>query len=154
MIDDALLKMHLEAFVPLEIKELERQGGVTDWHIEEARRRIATLQVPEASEALFFAVVQGRTRRSMSILVECMAVLAFIPGGITAFGMHFEAKLEETTMSEEQQRRVRELIAGALYNDAANHKQWYLWRLVETLDIDLSDQWSEEYPEPEPGVAP
>lgn len=54
----------------------------------------------------------------------------------------------------QQQRSVKDLLANALYNDAAHHKQWYLWRIVEVLGLDLSDEWSEEYPKPEPGIAP
>lgn len=57
-------------------------------------------------------------------------------------------------MNEEQQKRVIELLANALYHDAAHHKQWYLWRIVEALGLDLSDEWDDDYPEPEPGVAP
>jgi hypothetical protein len=49
---------------------------------------------------------------------------------------------------------LKETIADALYNDAAHHKQWYLWRITELLELDLSDQWDEEFPEPEQGVAP
>jgi hypothetical protein len=62
---------------------------VTEWHLEEAQRRFATLRETGASEALFYA--SKATRRTMRILVECLAVLAFLPGGITAFGCHFEA---------------------------------------------------------------
>ncbi len=39
---ESLLATHLQAFVPLEIRELYRQGGVTDWHIEEAQQRMRT----------------------------------------------------------------------------------------------------------------
>lgn len=88
-----LLILHLQAFVPLEIKELQRQGGITDWHVEEAQRRLAAHREPGASEALFF-MSKGQTQSTMGILVECLAVLAFIPGGVTAFGCHFEACLE------------------------------------------------------------
>jgi hypothetical protein len=35
--DDTLLKLHLAAWVPIEIRELERQGGAQDWHFEAAQ---------------------------------------------------------------------------------------------------------------------
>jgi hypothetical protein len=149
---ETLIPIHLESFVNIEIRELQRQGGPTDWHIEEAQRRFASLREPEASEALYFAI-KGKARRTMAVLVECLAVLAFIPGGITAFGCHFEIK-DETLMSEEQQHKLKELIANALYNDTAWHKQWYLWQIAEVLGLDLSDQWDDEYPKPEEGIAP
>lgn len=49
---------------------------------------------------------------------------------------------------------VKDTIIEALHNDAAHHKQWYLWRIAEALGLDLSDQWSEECPKPEDGIAP
>lgn len=89
-LDTSLLATHLEAFVPIEMKELQKQGGATDWHIEEAQRRLSTFREPGASEALYF-VSKDQTRCTMATLVECLAVLAFVPGGVTAFGCHFEA---------------------------------------------------------------
>jgi hypothetical protein len=89
-----ILTMHLEAFVPIEIRELQRQGGITDWHIKEAQERMASLREPNASEALYFAI-KGETRRTVTVLVECLAVLALVPGGVKAFGCHFQASVEE-----------------------------------------------------------
>ena len=57
-------------------------------------------------------------------------------------------------MSEEQREKVKELLACALYEDAAHHKQWYLWQIADVLEIDLSDEWDEQFPQPEPGIAP
>lgn len=56
-------------------------------------------------------------------------------------------------MSEKEQQ-LKSLLADALYTDGEHHKQWYLWKIVELLGIDLSDEWSEDYPEPEEGIAP
>lgn len=89
--DDTLLSMHLAAFVPLEIAELQKHGGAQEWHFEAARERMWMLrEEPEAHESLFFALRQ-QTRHTLGILVEVLAVLAFQPGGVTAFGCHFEA---------------------------------------------------------------
>ena len=88
---DSLLQMHLQAFVPLEIAVLQRVGGIDRWHIEEAQRRMQALREPGHSEALF-AIEQGKSGQAMGVLVECLAVLAFVPGGISAFGCHFEAQ--------------------------------------------------------------
>lgn len=84
-----MLAMHLECFVPIEIIQLQRVGGPTDWHVEEALRKMATLREPGSSEALFF-LDKGQTRFAVSVLVESLAVLAFVPGGVKAFGCHFE----------------------------------------------------------------
>lgn len=50
--------------------------------------------------------------------------------------------------------QVKNLIAEALYIDGSYHKQWYLWKIAEALGIDLSDQWNDELPSPEDGIAP
>ena len=86
-----LLRLHLQAMVPLEIVGLQRAGGVNTWLIEEAQRRMQALREPGCSEALFYRE-QGKSGQVMGILVECVAVLAFVPGGISAFGCHFEAQ--------------------------------------------------------------
>lgn len=88
-----LLTTHLEACVPLEMQALQQQGGATDWHFEEAQKRMQQFRESEASEALYFPVnTKGQTRHMIGVLVECLAVLAFVPGGISAFGCHFEAQ--------------------------------------------------------------
>ena len=47
---------------------------------------------------------------------------------------------------------VVKLFVEALSVEGASHKQWYLWKIAVELGIDLSDQWNEEYPEPEKGT--
>ncbi len=54
----------------------------------------------------------------------------------------------------EDMKGIKDLLADALYNDEGHHKQWYLWRIAEALGLDLSDEWDEEYPEPDKGIAP
>ena len=87
---ESLLATHLQAFVPIEIRELHKQGGITDWHIEEAQSRLRNFrETPDASESVLFS--GEHTASGIAILVECLAVMAFLDGGITAFGCHFEA---------------------------------------------------------------
>lgn len=51
-------------------------------------------------------------------------------------------------------KELAELFAAALSAEGEHHKQWYLWEIAATLGIDLSDQWSDDYPEPEEGIEP
>lgn len=81
------LQIHLQAFVPVEIRELQRRGGPTDWHFEEAKKRLPT------GECVLF-LERNQTGKAIGRLVECLAVLSFVPGGITAFGCHFEASYD------------------------------------------------------------
>lgn len=57
-------------------------------------------------------------------------------------------------MTPEQIEEVKELLANALYIDGEHHKQWYLWKIAEALGLDLEDQWDEDCPELEQGIAP
>jgi hypothetical protein len=55
--------------------------------------------------------------------------------------------------NEEQQRKLKGLLVDALLIEGAHHKQWYLWQIAEVLGLDL-DEWNDQYPEPERGIAP
>lgn len=97
--DDTLLTLHLQSLVPQEIRILQQQGGITQWHVEEAQRRMrAFRETPGASESILFA--NKHTKTGIALLVECLAVLAFIPGGISAFGCHFEATTIQCASSD------------------------------------------------------
>lgn len=75
---------HLAAFVPLEISELEKQGGPTQWHFEEMQRRWRELQRnPDSDSSLLMAGHRsGEASSSIAMLVECLAIMAFVPGGV------------------------------------------------------------------------
>lgn len=90
--DAFLLKLHLSAFVPLRILELQQQGGITDEdlaHVRSYQKDIAA----HGDEILFRSPQPGQTATRINQLVDAIAVLAFCPGGITLFGMHFDASI-------------------------------------------------------------
>jgi len=86
---------HLATFVPLEIMELQKSGGPTDWHFEEIkRRRQAMRDDPGLDESLLYIVGKGCTASSVGFLVECLAVMAFLPGGVKFGALRFWANKE------------------------------------------------------------
>jgi hypothetical protein len=89
---DAIVPLyeHLAAFVPLEIREWERQGGPEAWHFEEVGRRWGTMDF-RADEAIQFAT-KGLTPKAIANLVEGLAIMAFVPGGVKFGPLHFEGK--------------------------------------------------------------
>jgi len=87
-----LTQLHLSAFVPLEIRELQRQGGPSEWHFE-AVSELSQL-IAEKGDSFQFGGKKGEAASYMGKLTEALAVMAFIPGGVTAFGLHFEAESE------------------------------------------------------------
>lgn len=84
-----LLQIHLSFVVPLMILDLERQGGITDWHLEKIRAHGEL--IGSKGEAILY-YVKGETARTIHALSECLAILAFAPGGVTFAELHFEGK--------------------------------------------------------------
>lgn len=82
-----LLRAFLETAVTLHVAELRRQGGPTAADLSRVRESLPLLL--EHGDALFFKE-KGRTGQVATAVAEAMAVLAFAPGGVTAFGLHFE----------------------------------------------------------------
>jgi hypothetical protein len=85
-----LMRVAVSAMVPLEIMELERRGGITDWHIEQARE-ISKLIAEQGDVLQYGGGKRGQAGSLMAKLCEGLAVLAFMPGGVTFAGQHFEA---------------------------------------------------------------
>ena len=85
-----LLQLHLSTFVPLTIREILASGGVTDLMFAQARS-YAT-DIGAHGDAILFSV-KHKTAEMMGKLVEVVAVLSFVPGGITLFDVHFEAEV-------------------------------------------------------------
>jgi hypothetical protein len=77
--------------VPLAIADYRQRGGPSDLEIELAiadwKRLISA---GDGAELLFRE--PGKTRESINVLVRCLAMLAFTPGGIEIFGQHFEVE--------------------------------------------------------------
>lgn len=88
---DFLLKLHLSAVVPLMIADLSEQGGISDWQLERVKGH--ALYLGEHGDAILYRV-KGETAKAMNVLCECLAVLAFAPGGVKFAGLHFEGKPE------------------------------------------------------------
>lgn len=88
-----LLISHLTLAVPLAINDLLRSGGITDRHVEQAQRYMQTIREDGASESILYQM-PGQTQTSISRLTECLAVMAFTPGGVRFGEMNFEVQAE------------------------------------------------------------
>jgi hypothetical protein len=89
----------LEASVLIEIMHLRNHGGVTDWHISEAQKQLRFIRDKNIAEAMQYK--SEDTRDVFRAYVECIAVMAFCPGGITFGGRHFEAMNTEPMTGRE-----------------------------------------------------
>lgn len=108
-----LIQAHLEVFVPIAIGEIKRQGGPTPLQRDRVRGQLLptkndqTEQVKDyyafsnrealiasGGDAFLFGGKEGEAGTYMGQLTWILAVLAFQPGGVTAFGLHFEEQSE------------------------------------------------------------
>lgn len=94
-ITGTLLQSTLEATVPFRMLELCQWGGPTERDFEEARA-FADVLALEGDAVLFKGHKKGDTARVMCGLIRALAVMAFVPGGVTAWGLHFEAGTSDT----------------------------------------------------------
>ncbi|GAB4458672.1 MAG: hypothetical protein Kow0031_39010 [Anaerolineae bacterium] len=86
---ETLLKLQLETFVPLLIHEFSTG---------QRRLRFDRPDLVEIIAAQGDAILYrspGKTARAVAALTEAVATMAFCPGGVTAFGLHFEAPLPD-----------------------------------------------------------
>lgn len=89
-----LLAIGLSAAIPLRIAELKAKGGPDDDDYERARQYSRTLA--ERGDVLMFRGGKpGEAAELFNRLAEAVAVMAFAPGGITLFGDHWEAKVDD-----------------------------------------------------------
>lgn len=105
-----LIRLTLSTAVPLAIADLRHVGGPSDWHFEQASA-FATDLGAEGDNLLF------RTKKTSAIMArfcEVVAILAFVPGGVTIFGLHFEAT-ERNEWRELLLDEQRHMQASALF---------------------------------------
>ena len=92
MSDETLLKIALSAAVPLRIFELKK----TTFAYRQKRAEICADYVAfHGDNILYPGSKPGETAEAFNRLAEGLACLAFCPGGVDAFGMHFEAIADE-----------------------------------------------------------
>ena len=89
--DEELLKTALSAAVPLHIAELRRRP----WSELQERAAVAAQVVAEKGDVILYrSKKKGETAAAFNKLAEGLVICAFAPGGVTIFGLHFEAKHE------------------------------------------------------------
>lgn len=86
-----LLQSTLSVAVPLRIEEMRKRP----WsYIEERARVCGQVIASEGDNILYRSKKQGQTAEAFNRLAEGIACLAFTPGGVRVFGMHFVAKVK------------------------------------------------------------
>lgn len=88
-----LLALTLAAAVPIRIHELKQRGGPTDTDFERVRPFGAELA--ERGDRLLFRGKKGESAELLNKLADSIAVMAFVPGGVKAFGQHYAATAKQ-----------------------------------------------------------
>lgn len=90
MASSPLLALALEGSVPFAILALQRRGGPddADW---QAARDFAWVLATDGDQLLYNGNKPGDTARLFGMLSAALATLAFAPGGVDLFGLHWEA---------------------------------------------------------------
>lgn len=87
--DDSLLKIALSAAVPLWIEELKNKPWA---ELQEQAKAAADVVASKGDLLMFRGKKKGESALAFNALAKGIAILSFAPGGVTTFGMHFEAK--------------------------------------------------------------
>ena len=103
------LQEHLAAVVPFMILDLERQGGITDWHIEAVQKRRHSRGLSH-DEAILYADKKW-TAQMVHELCEELAIMAFVPGGVRFGKLHFEQQTGQAPTDPFARLRIEDFSA-------------------------------------------
>jgi hypothetical protein len=98
-----LLRCHLSAFVPLVIHEYLLGQRVLRF----PRHDLAQVIAAQGDAILYRS--PGRTAQAVSALVEALATMAFVPGGVDFLGLHFEVPPRQALAVLEEQELLRSM---------------------------------------------
>lgn len=91
--NEELFLSFVEAMVPLRIYDIRHtQGWIADYDVKWAKAQVDI--IASGGDAILY-YVKNTSGKSMGVLCKCLAILAFLPGGITFAGLHFEVKEAE-----------------------------------------------------------
>jgi hypothetical protein len=88
-IDSDLMRLTLELGVPVRALELMHHGGPSRFDFDEARA-FADVLAEKGDILQFRGGKKGEAGEIMGGLIRAVAVMAFVPGGVTVFGAHFQ----------------------------------------------------------------
>lgn len=91
--NEQLLKIYLEAAIPVWQHKLKSQP----WEYLIERATEAAGIIASQGDLLIERPTKGATAEVFNRLAEGVAILSFLPGGVTFFGVHYEAKHSEST---------------------------------------------------------
>lgn len=89
----SLIGSFLSIAVPLRIRDLQSKGGPTSEDLE-ALQEYSKLLGKHGDSLFFKDKKKGVTAQMANGLASAVAILSFMPGGITLFGQHWKTTCE------------------------------------------------------------
>lgn len=96
-----LIEDLFEVAIRTEIVHLRSQGGIHAWQVEEAQKRLRKYRLEGKNDELLY-YTKHETREAFQCFVECVAIQAFLPGGITFAGNHYDVPQELWYLGEDE----------------------------------------------------
>ena len=84
------LLLVLEVGVPLRAHEIKSRGGPSDFDLQRCRD-FAPVLASKGDALQYASKKKGEAADLMAQLIDAVAVLACMPGGVTFLGQHWEA---------------------------------------------------------------
>jgi len=84
------LLLALEVGVPLRVHEIKSRNGPSDFDLRRCRE-FAPVLGAKGDILQYTSKKKGETADMMAQLIDAIAVLACMPGGVTFLGQHWEA---------------------------------------------------------------
>lgn len=100
-----LLKTALSAAVPLHILSLKEKGGPDSGDFAECGR--ISDEIGACGDSVLFKT-KGKSANVFNRLAYGMAIMSFCPGGVKAFGLHFQAETSNGMVSGNESDRQPE----------------------------------------------
>ena len=92
--DDHLLRIMLPMAVMLYVRGFESAEPADVFrHVDGVAERLCT----RGDVLLYGSKIKGEAAELFNLLAKAVAALAFVPGGVTVFGTHYEAQFTSAT---------------------------------------------------------
>lgn len=88
-VDESILPLMMDAAVPLRIAELQRRGGPDAADFNAAREFGSVLA--SRGDVLMYGGKPGEAAELANGMAQALAVMAFVPGGVSVFGRRWVA---------------------------------------------------------------
>ncbi len=87
---EPMLRITLSIAVPWRMLDIAERGGITEQDVARVKSYLGDLTGPKGTDLFFKSEKKGETAERLNQLADAIAVMAFLPGGITSFGQHYD----------------------------------------------------------------